>query len=48
MLYHEKSGNPLSNQDEFRWSFVKSTGLFIFGVYLARELRGVDLIGSGA
>jgi hypothetical protein len=34
-------------QDEFRWSVVKTVGLFAFGVYMSRELRGVDLIGSG-
>jgi len=34
-------------QDEFRWSVVKTLSLFAFGVYAARELRGVDLVGAG-
>jgi len=29
--------------DPFKWSMVKSVGLFLFGVYLARDLRGVSL-----
>ena len=29
--------------DEFKWSSVKSVGLFVLGVGLARSLRGVDL-----
>ena len=33
-------------QDEFYWSMIKSATLFGFGIYVARELRGVDLIGS--
>lgn len=32
--------------DEFRWSLVKSVGLFAFGVYLAREFKGVDLMAA--
>ena len=35
-------------QDEFRWSLIKSAGLFVFGVYLARELKGVDLTNPNA
>lgn len=34
--------------DEFRWSLVKSVSFFAFGVYLAREFRGVDLTAQGA
>jgi hypothetical protein len=30
--------------DEFRWSLVKSVGFFCFGVALAREFKGVDLM----
>ncbi len=26
-----------------QWSFVKSVGLFLFGVYLARDLKGITL-----
>jgi len=29
--------------DPFRWGLVKSVGLFIVGVYLARDLKGVSL-----
>jgi len=29
--------------DPFKWSVVKSVGLFLFGVYLARDLKGVSL-----
>jgi len=29
--------------DPFKWSMVKSVGLFLFGVYLARDLKGVSL-----
>ena len=32
--------------DEFRWSLVKSCGLFIVGVYLAKEFKGVDLMAQ--
>ena len=31
--------------DEFRWSVVKSTGLFLFGIYLAREFKDIEPIG---
>ena len=34
--------------DEFRWSLVKSTGLFLTGIWLAREFKGVELFGPGA
>lgn len=34
--------------DEFRWSVVKSAGLFLFGVYLAREFKDIDPIGPPA
>jgi len=29
--------------DPFKWSVVKSVGLFLFGVYLAKDLKGVSL-----
>jgi len=29
--------------DPFKWGIVKSVGLFLFGVYLARDLKGVSL-----
>ena len=32
--------------DEFKWSIVKSSSMFLFGIYLARELRGVDITGG--
>jgi len=30
-------------RDPLKWSFVKSVGLFLFGVYLARDLKGITL-----
>ncbi len=32
--------------DDFRWQLVKSIGLFGFGVYLANEFKGVDILGA--
>jgi len=32
--------------DPFKWSVVKSAGLFLFGVYLARDLRGITVDGA--
>ena len=29
--------------DPLKWSVVKSVGLFLFGVYLARDLKGISL-----
>lgn len=29
--------------DPFRWMMVKSVGMFILGVYLARDLKGISL-----
>lgn len=29
-------------RDEFRWSLMKSTAIFMFGIYIAREFKGVD------
>jgi len=34
--------------DPFQWSVVKSVGLFCFGVYLARDLRGITIDGTPA
>ena len=31
--------------DEFRFSVVKSAGFFLLGIYLAKEFKGVDLMG---
>lgn len=33
-------------EDEFHWSLVKSFGLFALGVMIAREMRGVDIVGQ--
>lgn len=30
--------------DPFKWQVIKSWSMFAFGVYLARELAGVDLM----
>jgi len=29
--------------DPLKWSVVKSVGMFLFGIYLARDLRGISL-----
>ena len=29
--------------DPLKWSVCKSVGLFLFGVYLARDLKGISL-----
>ena len=29
--------------DEFKWSLVKSSTMFLLGIYMARELKGIDL-----
>jgi len=34
--------------DPFKWSVVKSLGLFLFGVYLARDLKGISIDGAPA
>jgi len=34
--------------DPTKWSVVKSVGLFLFGVYLARDLRGISLDSASA
>ena len=34
-------------EDEFQWSLVKSASVFLVGVFIAREMKGVDLMGNG-
>ena len=34
-------------KDPYKWGFVKSVGLFLFGVYLARDLKGITLDAVG-
>lgn len=34
-------------RDPYKWGFVKSVGLFLFGVYLARDLKGITLDAAG-
>lgn len=38
----KKSASSLY-KDPFKWGCVKSVGLFLFGVYLARDLKGITL-----
>lgn len=33
-------------EDEFQWSLVKSVSCFLFGVLIAREMKGVDFVGG--
>ena len=28
--------------DEFKWDMLKSTSMFLLGIYVAREMKGVD------
>lgn len=34
-------------RDPYKWGFVKSVGLFLFGIYLARDLKGITLDAAG-
>ena len=34
-------------EDEFQWSLVKSVSVFLLGVMVAREMKGVDLMAGG-
>jgi len=41
----EKTKKQVSSlySDPLKWSVVKSVGLFLFGIYLARDLKGISL-----
>jgi len=34
--------------DPFKWGVVKSLGIFIFGIYIARDLKGISIDGAAA
>ncbi|XP_011208846.1 uncharacterized protein LOC120770942 [Bactrocera tryoni] len=45
----QKSVNPVSilksiYQNEFQWSVLKSFGLFLLGVRIAKEFAGVEIM----
>lgn len=44
----KKSASGIYN-DPFQWGVVKSVGVFLFGIYLARDLKGItiDAVGAG-
>ncbi|XP_023023582.1 uncharacterized protein [Leptinotarsa decemlineata] len=33
-------------QDEFKWSLVKSIGMFALGIRIAQECAGIELLPS--
>jgi len=33
--------------DPYKWGVVKSVGIFLFGVYLARDLKGISIDAAG-
>ena len=41
----KKSASSLY-RDPFKWGCVKSVGLFLFGVYLARDLKAQSTYGT--
>lgn len=43
----KKSASSLYN-DPFKWGVVKSLGVFIFGIYIARDLKGISIDASSA
>ena len=40
--YYQRVKKNLSGvyNDPFKWGLVKSVGVFLFGIYLARDLKG--------
>lgn len=34
--------------DPFKWGVVKSVGVFLFGIYLARDLKGISIDPASA
>lgn len=34
--------------DPFKWSVVKSLGVFLFGIYIAKDLKGIRIDTAGA
>jgi hypothetical protein len=43
----KKSASSLYT-DPYKWGVVKSLGVFVFGIYLARDLKGISLDGGAA
>jgi len=43
----KKSASSVYN-DPFKWGVVKSLGVFIFGIYIARDLKGISIDSAGA
>jgi len=43
----KKSASNLYN-DPFKWGVVKSLGVFLFGIYIARDLKGISIDTAGA
>ena len=43
--FYDKTKKQVSSlyTDPLKWSVVKSVGLFLFGVYLSRDLKGISL-----
>lgn len=50
--YYQKLKKNVSGiyNDPFQWGVVKSVGVFLFGIYLARDLKGItiDTVGAGS
>ncbi len=48
--YYQKLKKSASSvyDDPFQWGLVKSVGVFLFGVYLARDLKGISIDAAGA
>jgi len=38
----KKNTSSLYN-DPFKWGIVKSVGVFLFGIYIARDLKGISI-----
>ena len=38
----KKNASVIYN-DPFKWGVVKSLGVFLFGIYLARDLKGISI-----
>jgi len=48
--YYQRVKKNLSGvyNDPFKWGLVKSVGVFLFGIYLARDLKGITIDAAGA
>jgi len=43
----KKNASGIYN-DPFKWGVVKSVGVFLLGIYLARDLKGISIDSAGA